>query len=218
MNSAAYWHNVLSDVTEKFSIYRLLERDYTMPKNGADEQYRSSLFEAFRETSKTSPRLQKNDVAVLSEMSYRTAHDPSRFVLLSWDRTIAGLDPSLRRNFWVVNPINMLDLLNVYSRTTDEELLSMSHEIAMVSQNRELGFVKVLEKIAEITRGKHMDIECLDEIRKLRDNYFNSQSEDRNDDVNGYIKEAALILERHGLVGSEDADCYASGNTSDAEL
>ena len=218
VNSVAYWHNVLSDVREKFSIYGLWEREYTMPKEEVDEEYRTRLFEAFRDTSKTSIRLQRNDVKVLMEMSYRTAHDPSRFVLLSWDRTIAGLESSLRKNFWVVSPINMLDLLNIYSRTTDEELLSMSHEIAMVSQNRELGFVKVLEKIAEITRGKHMDIECLDEIRRLRENYFNSQTADCGGDINGCIEKATRILERHGMVGAGDEDGYASGDTSDAEL
>ena len=72
-------------------------------------------WEEYLKTRKMDARLLRHDVSVLKYLRHQSINFEGRNVLLTWDTSLLQGRYDMRKDFWIVSPVNMADLICIHT-------------------------------------------------------------------------------------------------------
>ena len=206
-----------------------LSRDYGVEivkfENNADE-IDSAFAEQWKDhlrKKKSNDVLIRHDADVIKNIYHKTRSELGRNVLLTWDNALLRAEYDLRKDFWIVSPVDMADLVGTSSNEIRHDLLSLSHSIAsVVPPRKELSYGHILDRIIMMCRDRKMDWQCRLDIQKIRDEFFN-QCENLDSKSWKVIaadceKRTVDLLGRAGFTDEEENEYAADGADTSSDI
>jgi len=217
-----YTHDDYSLKYEVINSLSKLLREYNVNPIRFDNQFDESdesfslWWESYLTKRKVDGRLIRHDVSTMKNLRHKAIHEKGSFVLLTWDNSLLKAEYELKKDVWVVTPVDMADLVCIQSETSDYDLMSLSHSIASVMpQTKEMVFGRILEKIIMICRGRKLEWKCRQEIISIKGEFFKRYEEqdgnDRHETIQQYEMKTMNILKRYGITEEIENDDGSNG-------
>lgn len=170
----------------------------------------SRRWEEYLKTKKKDARLLRHDVSVLRYLRHQAINVEGRNVLLTWDSSLLQGTYEMRKDVWIVSPVNMADLICVHGSANDYDLMSFSHAIAsVIPPTKEMAFGRILERVVNICKNKKMDWKCRQEILRLKHEFFErfeaQSSENQAKMISRFEEQTVKVLSQFGYNDDEES-------------
>jgi hypothetical protein len=114
-------------------------------------------------------KVMEHDVQILSFLrSIFTDSSQKSTGCLTWDRSMIGIARKISDCGWIINPIEILDLISCQKKMDKSQIYSLCYEIAHISEIPSSGTARIIDTVVHLASGNLQDHKFRENLKTFR--------------------------------------------------